>query len=110
MSFPLMYLTIRLQNNAKQMATHGVTSPSNVKSLKMTQYTVRKKILVYIPLNLAGKVPASEIIKYDEDEYRIFYNHDQITHFIRHQFGHTKQSCEYNIKTRKIPKITLTQK
>lgn len=55
-------------------------------------------------MDLAEEFPAFKIIKYYEDEYRVFYNDAQIKCFICHQYGHTTQYWEYNIKMRGTPK------
>lgn len=87
----------------KVMLSHDVTPSSPMKFLKLSQEEGLTNILserrfVYIPTEAAGKLPPSEIVKFGEDEYRVFYNDAQIKCFVCHQFGHTTQTCEYNKK------------
>lgn len=52
-----------------------------------------EKQFVYVPAEIAGKLPWSELIKFDGDECRVFFN-DVITKcYICHQFGHTSKTC-----------------
>ena len=85
----------------KKMAAHGVIPTSPMRFLRLTQEEGLTNILserryVYIPAESAEKLPSSELIKFDDDEYRAFYNDSLVKCFICHQTGHTTQACEYN--------------
>ena len=51
---------------------------------------------VFITQDTVDKLPSSAIVKYEEDQYRIFFNDGQIKCYICHQLGHTTKQCEYN--------------
>ena len=83
--------------------THGITPSSPMKFLHLTQEDgltniLSEKRFVYIPSDSAAKFPSSEIIKYDGDEYRAFFNDATAKCYICHQFGHISQTCEFAYK------------
>ena len=90
----------------KQMATHGVPTTSVMKFLRFYNEEGVTNILserrfMYIPIEVAEKLPTSEVITYDGEEYRAFYNDAQVKCFICHQVGHTTAACEFSYENNK---------
>ncbi|CAG7677266.1 unnamed protein product [Allacma fusca] len=84
----------------KQMATHDVIPTSQMRFLHISQEEELKNVLserrsVFIPIESESKLPPSEMITYDEEEYRVFYNNAQVKCFICHQLGHTTATCDF---------------
>lgn len=87
----------------KLIVAHGIIPSSDMRFMRLTQEEGLVNILserrfIYIPIEESEKLPSSEVVKYEDDEYRVFYNDAQIKCFICHQFGHTTQTCEYAYK------------
>lgn len=71
-----------------------------MKFLKLSQeerYTniLSERLFISIPSEVADKFPQSETVKFDEDEYKVFYNDALMKCSISHHIEHITQSCEY---------------
>ncbi|CAG7692292.1 unnamed protein product [Allacma fusca] len=93
--------------------SHGITPSSKMKFLHLSQEEDLTDILserrfVYIlPAEDANKLPSSELIKHNDEEYRVFYNDSIIKCFVCHQFGHTSQSCEFYVAPTQVQETNL---
>lgn len=52
----------------------------------------------FVPAEVADKLPSTELIKFDGDEYRVFFNDAMEKCYICHQCHYTLQTCEHSIK------------
>ena len=83
------------------METHGVKLTSPIEYLRLSQeegltHVLSERRRVFISKETAEKLPSSEFVTFEDDQYRVFYNDAQIKCFICHQFGHTTQTCEFS--------------
>lgn len=85
----------------KVIAEHGATAATDIRFLHLTTNKHLRSILserrtVFITEDTADKLPPSAVIKFEEDQYRIFFNNSKIKCFICHEFGHSTKQCSYN--------------